>query len=128
MPFVEEPLVTVIQPLLLTAVQGQPAPAVTFTEYVPPAAAALALVLLRLYVHALTAFTVIVAVRVMPPPLAAIVTVAVVVGACALAVSVKVLEVEPAGMVAGDHVAASHDGRPEAAIVTGELNPPLVVS
>src|SRR5579872_5110283 len=68
------------------------------------------------------------AVRVMPPPAALIVTPALPAGAFAVAVSVNVLDVDPAGIVAGERLAVTPGGRPLAERLTAALNPPLSVN
>ena len=67
-------------------------------------------------------------VRVMPPPDAVIVTLLLQDAACVLAFSVRVLDVDPAGMVLGEKLAVTPVGRPLAESATGALNPPLKLS
>jgi hypothetical protein len=67
------------------------------------------------------------AVRVTPPPDAVIVTAVLPAAAWVLAFRVRVLAVEPAGIVAGEKPAVTPAGNPLAESATAALNPPLTL-
>ena len=63
-----------------------------------------------------------------PPPIPEMLKLKLLAAAVEAAFSVNVLEVVPAGSVAGDKAAVTPAGKPVADSVTAELNPPLAVS